>query len=87
MDTERINQIKIAWIEFADCYRELKVKWNAFNQLVTGFNRRHYDLLPRKIQKVVAQYKGQRFTVMMPRFVDQLRRYGGIESLILDKEA
>ena len=81
MDRESY-EFGLTWNRFIRTLEKAETFWDQFQEKLLVLNQEQLENLPISVQKAAARYKRAKFTVMLPRFVDFWRGYGGLGELI-----
>lgn len=75
---EEVRKIALTWNRFVTSLISAEEHWKELQEVVSQMNRAKLDELPSKGQQLISVYWRQNFLVMMPRFMDYFRAYGGL---------
>lgn len=80
------EQLVRKWGRFINSMRRLEKDWENFVEGVANLPREEVQSLPLQVQKGLSMFGKSKFNVMLPRFVDFIRAFGGLEYLEVPKE-
>ena len=75
-----------AWNTFIGLLIVTESAWEAYKRKVEVLESEEIENLTVALQNVVANYREQKFEIMLPRFVDYWRGAGGLEEMKLSDE-
>ena len=75
------EQVVSAWNGVVEALGEAKVCWERMQGLLALTSRDEIDCMPLEVQKATKRFRRAKFTVMLERFVEHYRAYGGLERM------
>ena len=69
------------WNGVIDGLQISEANWNKVLELLPGIPTGELQNAPLQVQKALAKFKKAKFTVMIERFVEYYRKYGGLEAM------
>jgi len=75
-----------AWNTFIGRLLLAKRAWESYERQVDALGLEEVEDFSVGLQNVIANYREQKFEIMLPRFVDYWRGAGGLEEMKLSKE-
>jgi hypothetical protein len=75
-----VHPTVVKWNEFIEHLLEAKRLWAEMNEELPDRVQREI-VFPYQAQLIFSMFEKQDFTVMLPRFTDYFRGYGGLESM------
>ena len=75
-----------AWNTFVSKLMVTGQAWERYKEQVEKLDQEIAESFSVGLQNVIANYREQKFEVMLPRFVDYWRGAGGLEEMKLNKE-
>ena len=75
------EQVVRAWNGVVEALEVAKENWEQMQELLALTSRDEIDLMPLEVQKATKRFRRAKFTVMLERFVEHYRAYGGLERM------
>jgi len=75
-----------AWNSYIAKLLVAKKTWESYMDEVLSLSLEEIENFPVVLQDTIANYREQKFEIMLPRFVDYWRGAGGLEEMKLNKE-
>jgi len=82
-EEKELYELGRCWNGFVRKLQGAENLWEEFQKKLLYFPRDGLESAPLGLQKAAGKFRRAKFNVMLPRFVDYYRAYGGLEDLIV----
>lgn len=80
-ETRPLDRVMECWNVVVESLQVAEQHWEEMQELLLAIPRDEVQSAPIELQHAVTRFRRARFTVMLERFVNHYRAYGGLEAM------